>query len=79
LFLLTRDESKAIVIESAILDALAQSPFSSIRKLAGLTLIPTTTVYRRLTQLLGFVVKHLRWVPHTLTPTHKTKRSTLFN
>jgi hypothetical protein len=28
-------------------------------------------------QSLGFVVKYLRWVPHTLTPTQKTEPATL--
>jgi hypothetical protein len=27
--------------------------------------------------LLGFVVKRLRWVPHTFTPTHKTEHATV--
>jgi hypothetical protein len=36
-------------------------------------------VYRHLTRSLGFVVKHLRWVPHTLTDTQKDPRITLSN
>jgi hypothetical protein len=65
------DEPATIVIDQAVLDALERYPFSSIRELARLTCIPTTTVHRHLTQPLGFVVKHLRWVAHTLTPTQK--------
>jgi hypothetical protein len=30
-----------------------------------------------LTQSLRFVVKHFRWVPHTITPTQETERATL--
>jgi hypothetical protein len=70
-------ESGTIVIDQAILDAFEQHPFSSIRELVRLTCIPTTTIHRHLTQLFGFVMKHLRWVPHTLTPTQKTERVTL--
>jgi hypothetical protein len=60
-----------IVIDQAMLDSLEQYPFSSIRELVRFICIPTTTVHRHLTQSLSFVVKHLRWVPHTLTPTQK--------
>jgi hypothetical protein len=66
-----------IVIDQVILDALEHYSFSSIRELVHLTCIPTITVYRHFTQSLGFVVKHLRWVPHTLTPTQKTERAIL--
>jgi hypothetical protein len=66
-----------ISIDQIILDALEHYPFSSIRELAGSTCIPTTTVHRHLTQSLGFGVKHLRWVPHTFSPTQKTERATL--
>jgi hypothetical protein len=66
-----------IVIDQAILDALEHYPFSSIQELARLTYIPTTTVDQHLTQSLGFVVKHLCWIPQTLTPTQKTERATL--
>jgi hypothetical protein len=34
-------------------------------------------VHRHLTQFLGFVVKHLCWVPHTLTPTQEAERAIL--
>jgi hypothetical protein len=65
------EESATIVIDQAILDALESYPFSSIRELAYLTCIPTTTVHWHLTQSVGFGVKHLRLAPHTLTPTQK--------
>jgi hypothetical protein len=60
-------------MNQAILDALGQCPFSSIQELDHLTCISTTTVHRHLTQSFGFMVKHLRWVPHTLTPTQETE------
>jgi transposase len=73
------DESPTIITDDSILDALDKQPFSSVRELAKLTYIPTTTVYWHLTRSLGFVVKHLHWVPHSLTDTQKAPRITLSN
>jgi hypothetical protein len=36
-------------------------------------------MYRHLTRSLGFVVKHLRWVPHTLANIQKAERIALSN
>jgi hypothetical protein len=44
-----------------ILAALEESPLASVRQLSPLTHLPSTTVYRRLAQSLGFVVRHFRW------------------
>jgi hypothetical protein len=66
-----------IVIDQAILDTLEHYPFYFIRELARFTCIPPTILHRHLTQSLGFVVQHLRCIPHTLTPAQKTERSTL--
>jgi hypothetical protein len=44
----------------AIVAALEDSPLASVRQLSRLTHLPSTTVYRRLTQSLGFVARHLR-------------------
>jgi hypothetical protein len=73
------DEPPTAIIDGAILDALDKQPFFSVKELAKLTCIPTKMVYRLLTRSLGFVVKHLRWVPHTLTETQKAQRITLSN
>jgi hypothetical protein len=70
----TPDEPTATVIDKTILDSLEKQSFSSIRELAQLICIPRSTVHRHLTQSLGFVVKHLRWVPHSLTPARKAQR-----
>jgi hypothetical protein len=43
-----------------ILAALEDSPFASVQQLCRLTHLPSTTGYRRLTQLPGFVAHHLR-------------------
>jgi hypothetical protein len=45
--------------DQAILAALEDSPFASVRQLSWLTHLPSGTVYRRLIQSLGFVVPHL--------------------
>jgi hypothetical protein len=71
------EEPATIVIDHAILDVLEQCLFSSIQELARLTCIPTTTAHRHFKQSLSFVMKHLRWVSHTLTPPQK--RSVTFS
>jgi hypothetical protein len=54
------DEPPTTIIDDAILQVLNKQPFSSVRELAKLTSIPTTTVYRHLRGSLGSVLKHLR-------------------
>ena len=49
-------------------------PFFSIREIARETNIPKTTVYRILRQELGYVLKHLKWIPHFLNPSQKVSR-----
>jgi hypothetical protein len=63
--------------DQAILAALEDSSFASVRQLSPLTHFPSTTVYRRLTQSLGFVARHLRWVPHALLDVQKGERVNL--
>jgi hypothetical protein len=60
--------------DQTILAALQDSPFASVRMLSRLTHLPSTTVYRSLTQSLGFVARHLRWVPHALSDAQKAER-----
>jgi DNA-binding IclR family transcriptional regulator len=43
-----------------ILAALEDNPFASVRQLSRLTHLPSTTVYRRLTQSLGFAARHVQ-------------------
>jgi hypothetical protein len=45
--------------DQAILAALEDNPFTSVRQLSRLTHLPWTTVYRRLTQSLEFVARRL--------------------
>jgi hypothetical protein len=61
----------------AILAALKDSPFASVRQLSRLTHLPSVTVYRCLTQSLGFVAHHIRWVSHALLDAQKGERVNL--
>jgi hypothetical protein len=63
--------------DQAILAALEDSPFASVRQLFRLTHLPSTTVYRRFIQSLGLVDGHLRWVPHALSDAQKGERVNL--
>jgi hypothetical protein len=63
--------------DQAILTALEDRPFASVRQLSQLTHLPSTTVYRRLTQSLRFMARHLRWVPHALSDAQKGERVNL--
>jgi histone-lysine N-methyltransferase SETMAR len=54
--------------------AIEHSPNSSVRQLAQETNVPSTSVYRYLTQKLGYVHRSLRWIPHTLSQSNKIQR-----
>jgi DNA-binding transcriptional ArsR family regulator len=64
-------------VDEAIFKVLADEPFSSVRELARHTCLSRTAVHRHLTCSLGFAVRHLRWVPHRLSPGQKAKRVAL--
>jgi hypothetical protein len=59
------------------LAARKDSLFASVPQLSRLTHLPSTTVYRRLTQSPGFAARHLRWVPHALSDAQKGERVNL--
>jgi hypothetical protein len=61
-------------LDQAILAALEDSPLASVRQLSRLAHLPSTIIYRRLTQLLECVARHLRWVPHPLSDAQKGER-----
>jgi hypothetical protein len=69
-------DSLTTILDHAILEALENQSFPSIRELAKFSCIPTAPVYRHLTQSLGFVVKHLHRVPHSLTVPQKSEHVT---
>jgi hypothetical protein len=64
-------------IDATILKALTNNPFSSVRELSQLTCLSIPTVHRRLTESLGFTVRHLHWIPHQLSDDQKTIRLNL--
>jgi hypothetical protein len=53
--------------DEAIVRDLEELPLSSVRQLSRATHLPKTTVYRRLSEKLGFTARHLRCVPHILS------------
>jgi hypothetical protein len=63
--------------DQAILTALEDNPFASVRQLSQLIHLPSTTIDRPLTQSLGFVARHFRWVPHALSDAQKGERVNL--
>jgi hypothetical protein len=60
--------------DEAILNALQELSFSSVRQLSCATHLPETTVCRRFSEKLGFTARHLRWVLHTLTEAQNATR-----
>ena len=48
-------------------------PFHSIRSLSTALKIPKSTIFDHLHKM-GFIVEHLRFVPHTLSPSQKVQR-----
>jgi hypothetical protein len=63
--------------DQAILLALTEHPFESVRESSRLSHRPRTTVHQRLTKSLRFRVRHLRWVPYLLSHSEKLNRVTL--
>jgi hypothetical protein len=61
-------------VDQAILTALDDYPFLSVRELSRMICLPRSTVHRHLTQSLRFTIRHLRWVPHFLTIEQKALR-----
>jgi transposase len=61
-------------LDEAILTALGEQPFASVRQLAAATHLAPSTVYWHLTHKLGFTVRHLRSVPHTLSTLDMERR-----
>jgi hypothetical protein len=57
------------LVDEAILTALTEFPFPSVRELSRRICLPRSTVHphRHLTQSFRFTVQHLRCVPHFLT------------
>jgi hypothetical protein len=67
---LTRTDS----VDEAILKALTDNPFSSVPELSRLICLSRSTVHRRLTELPGFALRRLHWIPHRLSCDQTTIR-----
>jgi hypothetical protein len=61
-------------VDEAMLTALAEFPFSSVRELSRSICLPRSTGHRHLTQSLRFTGRYLRWVPYFLTAEQKQIR-----
>ena len=66
-----RDEEENQIL---VKNALKNFPFASVREIAKITQIPKSTVYNTLTIQLHYVLKHLRWVPHSLNSSQLSQR-----
>jgi hypothetical protein len=67
------------VIDQAILAAPEKRPFSLVRDLTKQTCISPFTIHWRLTNSMGFVVKHLRWTPRKLNEAQLAARIHISN
>lgn len=61
------------LIDLQIEKALEEMPFHSIRTLSSTLKIPKSTVFDHI-KAMGLVVKHLKFVPHTLSDSQKVER-----
>jgi hypothetical protein len=68
------DIGAADTIENAILQALDEQPFVSLRQIAKRTLIPMSTVRYRLVNKMTYKLKHCKWVHHKLSEAQKQTR-----
>jgi hypothetical protein len=64
------DENESF-IDEAILGALEEFHFSSLRQIAKRILIPMSTVRSHLVNSLGYGIRNIRWVPHSLSSSKK--------
>jgi hypothetical protein len=64
-------------LAAVIAGKLDADPRFSTKKLGQSLRIAASTVCRYLTEVLGMKYRHLRWVPHTLTPAQKQMRAEL--
>jgi hypothetical protein len=68
------EDAEVDKIDEAILSALEIQPFGSVRDIAELAHLVCSTIHWHLTSSLGFLVRHLRWIPHVLTEQQKQIR-----
>lgn len=61
-------------IDFLIKDVVDEEPFLSVRQIAKRTGIPKSTVFDRMTSKLGYISKHLKWIPCLLSDEQKQNR-----
>jgi hypothetical protein len=61
--------------DEVIVAALEDQPFRSVRQFTWATHLAVSTAYSHLTQKLEYTVRHLHWVPHTLSAADKLVRA----
>jgi hypothetical protein len=54
-------------VQAAILEPITDNSFSFVRELSRLIYLSRSIVHRRLTESLGFTVRHLHWIRHRLS------------
>jgi hypothetical protein len=59
-------------VNAAILKALTDNSFSSVRELSRLICLSTATVHRGLAESLGVTIRHLHWIPNRMSDDQKT-------
>jgi transposase len=61
-------------LDDRIALVLSEEPFLSTRQIAHKVMMSKSTVHRHLTQSMRWKLRHLKWVPHTLTESEKVTR-----
>jgi hypothetical protein len=70
---LSEPETDLNECDVAILSVLNDEIFSSIRAFSRLTHLSRTSAQIHLTQSLGYVIRHLHWVSHSMSAKQKPK------
>jgi hypothetical protein len=60
--------------DGAILEALGECTFSSLRQTIKRRLIPMSTVQYHLVNCLEYRIRNIRWAPHSLSSSQKQAR-----
>jgi uncharacterized membrane protein len=68
------EDAEVDEIAESILSAVEVQPFGSVRDIVRPTRLARSTVNWHLTRLLGFLVRHLRWIGYVLTEEKKRIR-----
>jgi DNA-binding transcriptional ArsR family regulator len=61
-------------LDALIVLVLSEEPFLSVRQIAMKVMISKSTVYRHLTPIMRWKLRHLKWVRHCLTESEQMNR-----